>query len=254
METQAVDTLVEDMLNPKAAFQCGWSACIFCILCLAVFGETIPSYPQQDMDAAVIQGIDASVHERENHLLGYTVTEHYTVFRNHDEKHPAAEMVVKTSYQRDVGKNFGIVSLTGSLVLRKVLEEVLATEKKMTQPANRATAVIIPANYEMTVKGPAMMDGRNCIALAIKPRRVSPYLFNGTVWVDAQNQAIVRLEGVAAKSPSLLSGPSQVSRQYTMIDGFAMATRAHAVSHSALLGDTVINIDYKGYQLQPAGK
>jgi len=227
---------------------------MFCLLCLVVFGETIPSYPQQDVDAAVIQGIDASVHERENNLLGYTVTEHYTVFRNHDEKHPAAEMMVKTSYQRDVGKNFSIVSLTGPLVLRKVLEDVLATEKKMTQPANRVTAVIIPANYEMTVKGPTTMDGRNCIALAIKPRRVSPYLFTGTVWVDTQNQAIVRLEGMAAKSPSFLSGPSQVSRHYMMIGGFAMATQAHAVSNSSLFGQTVIDIDYTGYQIQPAGK
>ena len=74
--------------------------------------------------------IDATVHARETNLLGYTVTEHYTVFRNHDEQHPAADMVVKTTYRRDVGKNFSIVSLTGSMLMRKMLEEVLATEKR----------------------------------------------------------------------------------------------------------------------------
>jgi hypothetical protein len=131
-----------------------------------------------------------------------------------------------------------------------MLEEVLATEKKMTQPANRITAVIIPANYEMSVKGPAAVDGRSCIAVAIKPRKASPYLFKGTILVDAQNQAIVQLEGVAAKSPSFLAGPSQVFRQYTMIDGFAMATHARAVSNSSLLGQTIVKIDYTGYQLQ----
>ena len=223
-------------------------------LCIVLFGVAVPSLPQQDANAAVIQGIDASVHDRETNLLGYTVTEHYGVFRNHDEKHPAAEMVVKTTYQRDVGKNFSIVSLTGPLLLRKFLEEVLATEKKMTAPANRRTAIIIPANYEMTVKGSAMMDGRDCIALAIKARRVSPYLLNGTIWVDAQSQDIVRLEGIGTKSPSILTGPSQISRQYTIIDGFAMATHAHAVSNSSLLGQTVVNIDYTGYELQSVGR
>lgn len=246
--------MFEDTLKFPAVFPSRLNVRFLCILCLIVSGGTVPSHPQQDLNAAIVQGIDASVHARETNLLGYTVMEHYTMFRNHDDKHPAAEMVVKTTYQRDVGKTFSIVSLTGPLVLRKVLEEVLATERKMTQPANRITAVIIPANYEMTVKGPAIMDGRNCIALAIKPRRVSPYLFTGTVWVDAQNQAIVRLEGIASKSPSFLSGPSQVSRQYTMMDGFAMATHAHAVSTSSLFGQTAVDIDYTDYQIQPEGK
>jgi hypothetical protein len=215
-----------------------------------MWGGAVPSQPQYDPNAAIIQGVDASVHAREDNLLGYTVTEHYAVFRNHDEQHPVAETVVKTTYQRDSGKNFSVVSTSGSLLLRKMLEEVLATEKKMTQPSNRITAVITPANYEMTVKGAAVIDGRNCIVLAIKPRRVSPYLFNGTVWVDAQNQAIVQLEGMAAKSPSIFTGPTQVSRQYATIDGFPMATHARAVSNSSLLGKTVVKIDYTGYHIQ----
>jgi len=159
-------------------------------------------------------------------------------------------MVVKTTYKRDVGKSFSVVSLQGSMVMRKMLEEVLATEKRMTQPANRITAVIMSANYAMAVKGPAVVDSRKCIAVAIKPRKPSPYVFNGTVLVDAENEAIVQLEGIAAKSPTFLSGPSQIVRQYTMIDGFAMATHARAVSNSSLLGQTIVKIDYIDYQLQ----
>jgi hypothetical protein len=221
---------------------------------LVVFGGTTSSHSQDGVNAAVITGIDASVHAREINLLGYTVMEHYTVFRNHDEQHPVADMVVKTTYRHDVGKNFSVVSLSGSLLLRKMLEEVLATEKKMTEPANRTTALITPANYEMTVKGPAVLDGRSCIAVEIKPRRESPYLFGGMIWVEAQGRAIVQLQGVASKSPSVMTGPTQVLRQYTIIDGFAMATHALAVSNSSLLGQTIIKIDYSGYDIQPNGK
>ncbi len=205
---------------------------------------------QADPNAAILQGIDASVRARENNLLGYTVTEHYVVYRNHDEQHAAADMVVNTTYKRDVGKDFSVVSMQGSMLLRKMLEEVLATEKKMSQPANRIGAVIIPANYEMSVKGPAVVDGRNCIGVAIKPRKMSPYLFNGSILVDARNEAIVQLEGIASKSSTFFSGPSQVVRQYAMIDGFPMATHARAVSNSSLLGQTIVKIDYTGYQLQ----
>lgn len=221
-----------------------------CVLCVVVSSLTISAPAQNDPNAPIIEGINASVHAREDHLLGYTVTEHYAVFRKRDETKPVAEMVLKTTYQRDTGKTFSVESSSGSLLLRKLLDEVLASEKKLTQPANRSTALITPANYEMTVKGPAAIDGRNCIALILKPRRESPYLFNGTLWVDAQNQAIVQLEGVASKSASLFAGPAQISRQYASIGGFPMATHARAVSNSSLLGQTVIKIDYSGYEIQ----
>jgi hypothetical protein len=219
-------------------------------LCLHLSLPGRPAQAQTDANAELIQRIDASVHTRENNLLGYTVTEHYAVFRNHDEQHPAAEMMVKTTYQRDVGKNYTVVSETGSVVLRKVLETVLDNERRMTRPANRITAVISPANYEMTVKGTEMMGERNCVVVSIRPRRASEYLINGTVWVDARDGGIVQLQGVTSKSPSIFAGASQVFRQYTTIDGFPMATQARAVSNSWLVGETVIKIDYTGYQLQ----
>lgn len=205
---------------------------------------------QTDANAALMQRVDASVHARETNLLGYSVTEHYAVFRNHDEQHPAADMVVKTTYQRDVGKNYTVVSETGSVVLRKVLEAVLDNERKMTRPANRVTAVISPANYEMTVKGTEKIGERNCVVVSIRPRRASEYLINGTVWVDALDGGIVQLQGVTSKSPSMFAGASQVFRQYTTIDGFPMATHAKAVSNSWLVGETTIKIDYTGYELQ----
>lgn len=242
--------MLEDTLISAVGFPNRLFASLAC-LCLLLPGGTVGrAQSQPDPNAAILQGIDASVRAREHNLLGYTVTEHYVVYRNHDEQRAAADMVVNTTYKRDVGKNFNVVSMQGSMLMRKMLEEVLATEKKMTQPANRITAVIAPTNYEMAVKGPAVVDGRNCIAVAIKPRKPSPYVFDGTVLVDARNEAIVELEGIASKSPTFFSGPSHVLRQYTMIDGFAMATHTRAESNSSLLGQTIVKIDYTGYQLQ----
>ena len=207
----------------------------------------------QDANAAIIKRIDAAVYARERELLGYTVTEHYAMFRNHDEQHPAAEMLVKTSYQKDVGKKYDILSETGPPLLRKVLETILDNERRMNQPANRATAVINSTNYEMTIKGSETVDGRNCNVVSIKPRRVSQYALNGTVWVDAQDGSIVQLQGVTAKSPSVFAGASQLFRQYMSIEGFGMATHAQAVSNSWLVGQTIIKIDYANYAMQLSG-
>jgi hypothetical protein len=211
-----------------------------------------PLRSQQDSSRDIIQGIDASVHARDHGIAMYTVNEHYAVFRGQDDQHPAAEMVVKTTYKRDVGKNYTIQSETGSEIPRKMLELILDNEKRLSEPSNRSTAIITSANYQMSVKGSETVEGRDCVAVTLKPRRNSPYLFNGTIWVDAQDKSIVQFQGIASKSPSVLAGPSQVFRQYAPVNGFPMATHAKAISKSWVLGQTVIKIDYSDYQIQPS--
>jgi hypothetical protein len=68
--------------------------------------------------------------------------------------------------------------------------------------------------------------------------------------VDAKNESLVQIQGVASKSVSHFTGPTQVMRQYADIDGFSMATRARAVSNSFLFGATIVTIDYQDYKLQ----
>ncbi|HTX77679.1 MAG TPA: hypothetical protein VMD29_15825 [Terracidiphilus sp.] len=199
---------------------------------------------------AVIQGVDHSVAHRDDNLLGYTVTEHYTVFRNGDNTQPAAEMTVKTTYTRDVGKSYQIVSESGSELLKKeVLERTLENEEVMNEPANRAQELITSANYEMTLQGEEAVDGRDCYVVEIAPRRSAAFLFRGKIWVDAANEDIARLEGVATKSASMLTGPAQVERRYAEVDGFPMATHASATVSSWLLGPTRVEIEYSDYAI-----
>ena len=249
--SRPIDTLrSEDTLIFQAFFKEPF--CFRQVCASLLFGvlAVVPLPAQANANAELIQKIDASVQAREQGLMGYTVNERYRVFRNHDQSHPVAEMLVKTTYQKDWGKNFIIVSASGSELMRRVLEVILDNERRLTRPANRAGAVIAPANYEMSVKGSAEIDGRNCVAVDIKPRRPSEFVMNGTVWVDAEDGSIVQLEGITARSPSIFSGASQVFRQYTMINGFPVATHARAVSNSWLVGQTVIEIDYTDYAMK----
>jgi hypothetical protein len=204
-------------------------------------------------NATVVQGIDTSVKARLDSVAGYTVTEHYTVFRNHDEAHPAAEMTVKTVYRKGSGKSYTILSQSGSPFLRsEVLGTLLEKEKRMSQPGNVETALIDSVNYDMklTSEPSRQLEGRDCLVVSLSPRRNSPFLFRGTLWVDARDYAIVQLEGIASKSAFFLAGAAQVSRQYTNVDGFPMATHAKAVSNSTLIGQTVVKIDYTDYRVE----
>jgi len=208
--------------------------------------------PAPDIDStAALRGIDRSVMHRDDNLLGYTVTEHYTVFRNGDDAHPAAEMTVKTTYEKNEGKSYQVLSERGPTLLRKeVLERALENEKSLNEPKNRVHELITSANYEMTVQGTETVDGRDCFRVGIVPRQNSAYLFRGRIWVDKRNQDIVRLEGTATKSASILTGPAQVVRSYTEVDGFPMATHVSASVSSWLLGPTRVEIEYTGYVIK----
>jgi outer membrane lipoprotein-sorting protein len=219
-----------------------------------VAGAATAAAPTQQLDLdALIHGVDAAVKARIDDMAGYSVTEHYAVYRNSDETHPAAEMTVRTVYRQDTGKSYTPISQSGSGFLRStVIGSILENEKRLNQPGNREGAWITSANYEMKLQpiGNQSLDGRDCIVLALTPKRESPYLFNGTLWVDSKDYSIVQLQGTASKSASFLTGPAYITRQYANVDGFPMATHLMAVSNSMLLGRTMVKIDYRDYQIQ----
>jgi hypothetical protein len=206
---------------------------------------------QQPDEATVIRGIDAAIKARFDSVLSFTDVEHYAVYRNGDETHPAAEMTVKIAYNKDSGKSYTVVSETGSEILRHfVFDSLLEDEKRVNEPANREASWFISANYEMKLHpgGIQHVDGRDCLVISINPRQKAANLIQGTMWVDAKDFSTVKIEGVSTKSPSMLTGPSHVMRQYAMVDGFAQAMHARAESDSSLFGKTIVTIEYRDYQ------
>lgn len=219
---------------------------LLCAGGMAVAAEQIDS-------AAILQKIDAAVKARVDGIEGYSDTEHYAVFRNNDEIHPVAEMTVKTTYKRETGKSYQILSESGSPLMRNlVLHAILDNEQHINMPGVREGSWVTTANYEMQVKpgGIQKVNGRDCVALVLKPRRRAPYLLEGILWVDAKNGEIVQIEGTATKSSSVFTGTTEMMRQYVDIDGFGEATHARAQSDSFLFGPTVVKIDYQDYQIQ----
>jgi hypothetical protein len=230
----------------------GAARAVATVFSLALLG-TAAVRAQQPDSASVIQKVDAVVKFRTDHIASYTVTEHYAVFRGKDETHPASEMTVKTDYRKETGKSYTILSESGSGFIRThVLGAILDQEKQINLPGIREHSWLTSANYEMQLKpgGVQRLDGRECLALAITPRRKAPNMIGGTLWVDATDGSIVQIEGTASQSPSIFTGPAQVMRQYANVSGFAMATHARAVSNSYMFGETIVTIDYRDYQIR----
>ena len=222
------------------------SVCILVLPCAPV--------PTQEHDpATVIRSVDAAIAARFENILGFTDVEHYAVYRGDDQVHPAAEMTVRDTYKKGVGKTYTLMSQSGSSILLHFgLKPLLDNEQTINQSGNVEKSWFNSANYVMKLNSAAVqnLNGRDCFALDIKPKEVAPNLIIGTMWVDARDETLVQIDGVASKNPSAFSGITHMMRQYTNINGYSMAIHARAESDSALLGRTVVMIDYSDYKLE----
>lgn len=202
--------------------------------------------------AAVLRKIDAMAQARYDHVAGFSDTEHYAVYRGADQTNPAAEMTVRVTYRKGVGKSYKVLSQSGSgLIQHFGLKPLLDNEKAINDPAKVADSWFTTANYDMRVEAgqTRVLEGRTCVGVAIKPRRKAPNMIDGTVWVDPENGAILEVEGVASKAPSIFAGTTHMMRQYAMMDGYAQATHARAES-SGMFGKTVVTIEYSDYRFE----
>jgi hypothetical protein len=207
----------------------------------------------QQPDAAIIRDLDAANQARFDSVLTFTDVEHYSVFRGGDEVHPAAEMTVKMTYEKGIGKDYVVLSKSGSSLIQKIgLQPLLDNEKAINDPAKVAQSWFNSTNYEMRLNPGVsqMIDGRPCLAVAITPRHKAPNMIEGTVWVDAETHTLVQVEGVASRSPSVFAGTTKMMRRYANMQGYAMATLARAESSSMLFGKTVVTIEYRDYHFQ----
>ncbi len=221
---------------------------------LAVLPLLLVSAPAQSPDtASVVQHIDAAVRARFDNVLAFNVTETYRVFRNNDELHPVAEMTVKDEYQKETGKTFTILSQSGSTIMRRyVLTPLLDNEKRINLPGTRESGWFNSQNYDLQLKSTqtSPLNGHNCLLLSMNPRQKASNLLIGTMWVDATDFTVVQIQGQTSKDPSVLSGPTELLRQYTKQAGYAQSFHSRAVSISPVFGQTVITIDYNNYQVQ----
>ena len=206
-----------------------------------------PAKPLPD-EQEVIRNVDRAELERETKLPGYTVTEQYTIRNSHFDA--PAEMTVETTYIRGAGKSYKVVSRSGPGFLQThVMDKMLQAEKEMSAGEERQRAIVTSSNYRMRLVGAETSDGRAAYLLEIVPRVKSPHLIKGSLWVDAADGAVIRIQGEAAASPAFLAGRPTIDRQYEKQQGFSLARVSHAVSSSFLLGKTEVTIEYHDYHI-----
>ena len=193
--------------------------------------------------------------ERQSSIEGYAGMRRYVLENQNFQKH--AEMVVRVKGDPDGTKHFEVVSEDGwkaanAHVLRKMLE----SESETSRPELRATTRLNFTNYQFLIVGTEMVSGRKAYVLETKPKRKDKYLFEGRIWVDTEDYALVRAEGSPAKNPSFWTKSTHFVQVYQKSGPLWFPLSTQSITEARLFGTTDVHIEYFDYapQSQPSSE
>lgn len=164
-----------------------------------------------------------------------------------------AEMVVKVCFQAPDSKEFSVVSETGSkFVIDHVLKKLLESEKEAFKADNRQAIALTRENYSFQLAGYDPVLGGGQYILKLLPKTKNKYLYRGTIWIDAKDFAVVRIEGEPGRNPSVWIKKTDVAHRYTKIDDFWLPAENRTESSTRLGGKATLSIEYRDYKVVKA--
>jgi hypothetical protein len=188
---------------------------------------------------------------RKSALLDYTVLRTYQVVDLKGKVH--AQEIGQMEFRAPDQKKFVVTSETGSgLIRRMALNQLISSEIEAAAGRQHHDSAISPANYSLNLLGEQQVGPYHCFVAQAVPRRKDKYLFEGTIWIDVNDYAIVRIEGHPAKKPSFWIERADFVRQYQKIDGFWLPEKDRTFVHVRLYGKKVLTIDHQNYVVNAA--
>jgi hypothetical protein len=184
-------------------------------------------------------------------LERYRALRHYEVEYHGFFKNITAKMDVELDYDSASGKNFRVISESGSHTLcDKVIKRALDSEKDAAH--DHGAHALTPANYQFQLLGSEILDGRLSYVLKVDPLSGSPYLYRGKIWVDAADGAVSKMEVQPAKNPSFWISQTLVHQTNSRVDGFWLPQLNQSETKVRIGGKAVMTINYGNYQILQA--
>jgi len=189
---------------------------------------------------------------RNEQLLRYSAARTYEI-RNLEGK-LAAQAVVRVDYEAPDKKTFNKTSEKGSGIVRHlVFDRLIQSEGETSAGREHHNSAITTTNYTFLLVGEEEAGAYHCFVLEATPKRKDKYLFEGKIWIDAEDFAIVKIAGHPAKKPSFWINRADFVRQYQKIDGFWLPYRDETSVEVKVYGRRVFTIDHQQYVINADG-
>lgn len=232
------------------------------LVALTIFVTVYPAVAQQSMANLVpAQGARMSIEQVVTHLeernaqraAALEQFEGTRLYRMEYRGFPSdrdAEMVVKVSFRAPSEKEFTVVSSTGSkFVIDHVFTKLLEGEQEAARGDNRHDTALTHQNYNFEFAGYETTPDGDRYVLNLIPKTKNKFLYRGTIWVDAKDFAVVRIEGEPGKNPSMWIKKTNIAHRYKKVDDFWLPAENRTQSFIRLGGTATLSIEYTDYRI-----
>jgi hypothetical protein len=196
--------------------------------------------------ASVFAELLAHNDSRKSELAGYSSFRTYAVVDLKGKVH--AQETGRMEFQAPDKKSFVVTSEAGSVIVRRLaLNALIDSEVQAASGKEHRDSSISPSNYTLQLLGEQQLGKYHCFVAQAIPKRKDKYLFEGKVWIDDHDFAIVRIEGHPAKKLSFWIERAEFVRKYQKIDGFWLPQRDETLVRVRLYGTKILTIDHRDY-------
>src|SRR5271165_1916253 len=203
-------------------------------------GDSLPS-----ADVVVARMLAHNV-QRQSQLAGYRGMRRYVLENDRLNKH--AEMLVRAEGDADETKHFAVVSEQGWKSAQKhVLQKMLESEAEASSPETRLKTRLGPENYEFHMVRATSLGDRMAYVIDVAPKRSEERLFQGQIWIDAQDYALMRVEGQPARNPSFWIYSVHFVHTYQKSGPFWFPASTESATQVRIFGSTTLTINYFDY-------
>ena len=176
-------------------------------------------------------------------LREYSAVRTYAVTDLNGKVH--AKEIVRMEYTAPDKKTFEPVAEEGSAVVRSlVLKRLMESEMSAAAGKEHHDSSITPANYDFHVVGEEDLGIHHCFVVEALPKRKDKYLFEGRIWIDSTEFAVVKIAGHPARKLSFWITRADFVRQYEKIGDFWLPARDETFVDVRLYGKKILSIDH----------
>jgi hypothetical protein len=180
---------------------------------------------------------------RTANLREYSAVRTYAVSDLNGKIH--AQEIVRMQYTAPDKKSFKTLEEQGSSVIRHmVLKRLMESEVSAAAGQEHHDSSITPANYTFHPLAEEDLGVHHCFVVNAIPKRKDKYLFEGKVWIDSADFAVVKIAGHPAKKLSFWITRADFVRQYEKIGDFWLPAKDETFVEVRLYGKKILRIEH----------
>jgi hypothetical protein len=177
---------------------------------------------------------------------GYAGSRRYIL--DNERLHKHAELLVKVKCDAAGTKHFEVVTEEGwKSANKRVLRKMLDSETETSRPTMRPKTRLTPDNYTFVMVESELHEDQPTYVIDVVPKRRDKYLFEGRIWVDGNDYALVQAEGKPARNPSFWTRSIHFVHQYRKSGEFWFPFSTESVTQALIFGTTEVTIRYFDY-------